>query len=92
MARPQRPGCFVINRLFGHQIKTPDSRGRAQMVENGLNTRKAVDAHHLFVVERTVGLSELRVPFLGHVTKSVIVGHYYLREELNTDRAQILRI
>ena len=78
--RGQQPVAQRAGRLetdvVGAGVGEPlDRGGRTQVVEQRLDAREAVKAHQFFVVQRPVGLAELRVALGGHAAPPQVVAH-----------------
>ena len=49
--------------------------GRPEVIQQRLNAGKPMYANQFFVVQRTVGLSKLGVPFVGNFAQGIVVAH-----------------
>ena len=78
MAVTEWPLFFVFDVITPQHLHTLHAGWRIQVVQNRLDAREPVDAHHFLVMQRSVGFAELRVAFVRQVAQTIVVRHRIL--------------
>ena len=78
MAMAQRALLLVLDVITPQHLHALHAGWRIQVVQNRLDAREPVDAHHFLVMQRSVGFAELRVAFVRQVAQTIVVRHRIL--------------